>query len=179
MKHLKLLFSSILKNLLGFLDTGDKCFQFPPFSARFIVAIFRINCGIHQLANLDKSEKDKDFAKKFALSLFCVVFFSSFYCGHFSDQLWNLCKMINAKSWNIVYNQCVIRRQEVEGGRGGRVIRFIRGMTTSASGRCLVVYLVNPWTQPQSATGCLASLEKHSKHILLHTVALSSYHSSG
>ena len=63
LKHLKLLFSSILKNLLGFFDTGDKCFQFPPFSARFIVAIFRINCGIHQLANLDKSERDKDFAK--------------------------------------------------------------------------------------------------------------------
>ena len=73
LRHLKRLFSSILKNLLGFLDTGDKCFQFPPFSARFIVAIFRINCGIHQLANLDKSEKDKDLANKHFHFSFCVV----------------------------------------------------------------------------------------------------------
>ena len=57
------------------------------------------------------------------------------------SQMSNL-ETYQCKNCNIVYNQCVIRRQKVEGGRGGRVIRFIRGMTTSASGRCLVVVLI-------------------------------------
>ena len=60
----------------------------------------------------------------------------------YTQKSWEKNPPINAKSSNIVYNRCVIRRQDVEGGRGGRVIRFIRGMTTFASGRCLVGFLV-------------------------------------
>ena len=72
-KHLKLLLSSILKNLLGFLDTGDKCFQFPPFSARFIVAIFRINCGIHQLAQLRQVWEGQRFSND------CMIYISFYF----------------------------------------------------------------------------------------------------